>query len=330
MSWNLLREAFLAVGMITVLILSLWGITGQMPPLVVVESDSMVHDAESGEVGSIDAGDLILVHQYQTTKVITFAEASQPFNSYYGYSSHGMNGDVIIYEKNGLAGTPIIHRAILEAKPSLTQAVNDSTECNNSAYDSSLKACILSWDVPGTTLRNVSSISWVFDGNMTGEYDCQRDSQFNHGEVGMTQFLTIENWKPQRAGFMTLGDNNKCSVDQGWSPSKGGVVGASGLFDSDGVGVDAVSRNHLVGIAGGEIPWLGTVKLMMSGDGSPGTTQVPSASWGWLFVSIASVLALPIMLEPLLNRIIKGSPEVAEAEQERNYAGRFPANVSSA
>ena len=241
-----------------------------------------------------------------------------------------MNGDVIIYEKNGLAGTPIIHRAILEAKPSLTQAVNDSTECNTSVYDSSLKACILSWDVPGTTLRNVSSVSWVFDGNMTGEYDCQRNSQFNHGEVGMTQFLTIENWKPQRAGFMTLGDNNKCSVDQGWSPSKGGVVGSTGLFDSEGVGVDAVSRNHLVGIAGGEIPWLGTVKLMMSGDGSPGTSQVPSASWGWLFVSIASVLALPIMLEPLLNRIIKASPEVAEAEQERNYAGRFPANVSSA
>jgi hypothetical protein len=67
----------------------------------------------------------------------------------------------------------------------------------------------------------------------------------------------------------------------------------------------------------------------MSGNGSPGTNQVPSASWGWLFVSIASVLAIPIILEPLLNRIIKGSPEVAEAEQEHNYAGRFPVNVSS-
>ncbi|MDC0056118.1 S26 family signal peptidase [Deltaproteobacteria bacterium] len=330
MSWNLLREACLAVGMIGVLILSLWGITGQMPPLVVVESDSMVHNAESGEVGSIDAGDLILVHQYQTTKVITFAEATYPNNKHYGHSSHGMNGDVIIYEKNGEVGTPIIHRAILEAVPSLTKAANDSTDCNTSIYDSSLKACILSWDVPGTTLRNVSSISWVFDGNWTGEYDCQRNSQFNHGEVGMEKFLTIENWKPQRAGFMTLGDNNKCSVDQGWSPSKGGVAGATGLFDSNGVGVDAVSRSHLVGIAGGEIPWLGTVKLMMSGDGSPGTSQVPSASWGWLFISIASVLALPIILEPLLNRIINGSPEVAEAEQERNYAERFPVNVSSA
>ena len=49
----------LAVAMIAFLVLGLWAHTGTMPPLVVVESSSMIHE-ENGEVGSIDAGDLIL------------------------------------------------------------------------------------------------------------------------------------------------------------------------------------------------------------------------------------------------------------------------------
>ena len=46
--------------MIFVLIAALYAHTQSMPPLVVVESSSMVHDIE-GEVGSIDTGDLVLV-----------------------------------------------------------------------------------------------------------------------------------------------------------------------------------------------------------------------------------------------------------------------------
>ncbi|RJU97628.1 MAG: hypothetical protein DWC00_00865, partial [Candidatus Poseidoniales archaeon] len=55
----LIREVLLAGGMIVILIFALYAHTGSMPPLVVVESSSMIH-AEEGEVGSIDAGDLVL------------------------------------------------------------------------------------------------------------------------------------------------------------------------------------------------------------------------------------------------------------------------------
>ena len=58
---TLLREIVLAVGMISILVVALWAHTGSMPPLVVVESNSMQHDP-TGEVGTIDAGDLVLVH----------------------------------------------------------------------------------------------------------------------------------------------------------------------------------------------------------------------------------------------------------------------------
>ena len=87
---NLLREMLLAVAMISFLVLGLWAHTGTMPPLVVVESSSMIHD-ESGEVGSIDAGDLILVMDTPYDKIVTFAESSDQSNKNYGHEMHGMN-----------------------------------------------------------------------------------------------------------------------------------------------------------------------------------------------------------------------------------------------
>ncbi|MDG1537140.1 MAG: S26 family signal peptidase, partial [Candidatus Poseidoniaceae archaeon] len=115
---NLLREMVLAAGMIGLLVLGLFAHTGSMPPLVVVESSSMIHEL-NGEVGSIDAGDLVLVHNQPMDTVTTFAEASNPNHPQYGYEQHGMPGDVIIYDKNGEGGTPIIHRAILEVVPNI-------------------------------------------------------------------------------------------------------------------------------------------------------------------------------------------------------------------
>jgi len=79
----------LAVAMIAFLVLGLWAHTGTMPPLVVVESSSMIHE-ENGEVGSIDAGDLILVMDTPYDNIITFAEASDQSNKYHGYETHGM------------------------------------------------------------------------------------------------------------------------------------------------------------------------------------------------------------------------------------------------
>ena len=74
---TLLLELALAIGMIACLVGAMFVHTGSMPPLVVVESKSMIHD-EGGEVGSIDAGDLILVHNQPADTIVTFAEATDP------------------------------------------------------------------------------------------------------------------------------------------------------------------------------------------------------------------------------------------------------------
>ena len=312
----------LAVAMIAFLVLGLWAHTGTMPPLVVVESSSMIHE-ENGEVGSIDAGDLILVMDTPYDNIITFAEASERSNKYHGYETHGMEGDVIIYHKNGDEGTPIIHRAILRVEPSQTTspnrlAANDSDYCpNGGTWDSAVEdedgeigTCVLTWSVPGTNVTDSETITIRFDGYNAGYYDCKRMAHAN-----VEPYLVVWNWQPKHSGIVTLGDNNQCSVDQG-----GLVVnGSSGIHSASGV-AGPVREDWLVGVAGGEIPWLGTVKLMLSGADSPGTKYVPGSSFLFLAMVIGGIIFAPVGLEVMLKKIMQESPEMRQAKLEVDYS----------
>ncbi len=246
------REASLAIGLVTLILGSMWISTGTFPPMVVVESSSMMHESE-GSLGAIDPGDLILVLNKDRADVISFVEASQLGNENYGYESHGLPGDVIIYRKNGGSDTPVIHRALLEA-------VSNGT----------------GWDVPGTTLRNVATISWTLD------YPCSYH--------GGTYSLKVEDWVPEHSGFLTSGDNNNggCMIDQ---PSANGQGG--GLVDASGNPVEPVRDEWIVGIASSEIPWIGTIKLVTSGTAG----SVTAKSWYSLTITILMILLSPIWLE---------------------------------
>ena len=110
--------------------------TGNSPPVVVVESDSMMNDPD-GEIGAIDAGDLILVHAPESRKIITYAEAMERSIGSKIYESHGLPGDVIVYDKNGEDRTPIIHRAIIYARANFTETPDRvNSTCENGTFDS--------------------------------------------------------------------------------------------------------------------------------------------------------------------------------------------------
>ena len=302
--------------MIVVLIAALYAHTGNMPPLVVVESSSMIHDAD-GEVGSIDAGDLVLVHKSSFENIVTFAEATDPSNPYFGHKAHGMEGDVVIYKKNGETSTPIIHRAILRVVPNEAYPAESGPDsCSDGgSYDSawsingSQGACVLTWDVPGTDVVNQSSITIAFDGVDAGYYDCKR---FVH--EGVEPHLRVHKWVPKHSGLLTLGDANKCSVDQGHQA----VNGSSGLSTLDGSVIGPVQESWLVGRAGGEIPWLGAVKLMVSGTG-PGLQYVPGSSLMYLCACIGGILVFPMVADPLIRRIFSASPDNIQAQQEKAF-----------
>ncbi len=250
------REGSLAIGLVILLLGSMWVSTGSFPPMVVVESQSMMHD-EDGSIGTIDPGDLILVMNKNRVDVVTFVEATEAGNENFGHESHGLPGDVIIYRKNGGEDTPVIHRALLEA-------VSNGT----------------GWDVPGTTLRNVETITWTLD------YQCSYH--------GTTYNLRVEGWEPQHSGFLTSGDNNfgGCMIDQPGANSQG--IGA-GLLDADREPVEAVMDDWIVGVASSEIPWIGSIKLITSGTWE----SVTPKSWYSLTFLILIILASPLAFEQI-------------------------------
>ena len=259
MSSGIEREATLALGLVVLLLGSMWVATGSFPPMVVVESGSMMQE-EEGSLGAIDPGDLVLVMNPDRADIVTFAEATEPGNENFGYESHGMAGDVIIYKKNGLESyTPVIHRALLKAI------------ANSSG----------GWDVPGTTLRNVDSITWPLLG-----YECTYHSGVYN--------LTIYGWEPSHEGYLTAGDNNDCMIDQ---PSANQPQQGSGFF-VDGEPVQAVRGEWISGIASTEIPWLGAAKLVISGT----SDQVTYTTWRSLMLTIAVIISVPYILEFVMGR----------------------------
>ena len=304
-----IAKEVLAAGLLIALVVSsLWIATGSMPPLVVVESNSMMHN-EQGEIGAIDPGDLILLlDKSRHGEIMTYVEALEKNDG----EKHGKFGAVIIYKKNGLDGTPIIHRSIL--KVVAHTAVNPTEEgvCEDGAFDEHVQrndgtkgGCIVSWSVPGTNLKGVSNITLDLPG-----IKC-----IPEGHVTVQQAtLRIENWVPKHEGYLTLGDHNGCRVDQ-----RGAAIGAAGLTDSEGKGVESVREEWVVGVAGGEIPWLGSLKLLTLDQGE-GASQVPKSSWVKLAISIASLMLL-MQVDGIANRWLKKSPEIDQAKIESDAWG---------
>ena len=315
---SLLLELALAVGMIACLVGAMFIHTGSMPPLVVVESKSMIHNA-GGELGSIDAGDLILVHDQPGDTIVTYAEATDPNNPAFGYEQHGLEGDVIIYAKNGEEGTPIIHRAIMRVvaeETVLPDRTADSPCPEEATYDAERTAedglpgsCILTWSVPGTSVKNVVNVTVRFDGSDAAYYDCKRPAH-----AGVEAHLVVWQWQPEHEGMLTLGDNNKCSVDQG----AGATNGSAGVHSPSGV-VGPVRDTWVLGVAGGEIPWLGTVKLMVGGPDSYGTRDVPSSSFIALFGVLAVVLLAPQASDHVFRWWLSRSPELSELAKREQH-----------
>ncbi|MBI31597.1 MAG: hypothetical protein CMB72_03230 [Euryarchaeota archaeon] len=305
-SYGWIREILLAAGMILVLYSSLVLMTGSSPPMVVVESQSMMMD-ENSRIGSIDPGDIILVTDSDKRDVITYAEAVEPGSRFEGYSTHGMPGDVIIYKKNGGNDTPVIHRAILFVSANETTKIQTDGTCLEGeldeqliASDGSIGACILTWDVEGTSISNVSSINM----NLTG-YSC-----ISHG------YLVIQNWIPEHEGYLTSGDNpktNGCTVDQLIATgSSGSGPHYFGLRDEFGNPVTAVRSDWVSGIAGPEIPWFGIVKLAASSNSS----EVTSDAWTNLFLAVAILLGSVMVIEKTMSYLISSSPEFNHSTQE--------------
>jgi len=107
---SLLRDIFIALSLVLIILLALWIYTGQWfgAPMVAIESGSMMHPNEPfGRIGTIDAGDMVLLVKVNSKSDISPQIARDP-NEYHYWDY----GDVIIYRPYGDSNRDqIIHRA---------------------------------------------------------------------------------------------------------------------------------------------------------------------------------------------------------------------------
>ncbi len=108
---SLVRDIFVALLLVFIIISALWAYTGQWfgTPMVAIESGSMMHLNEPfGRIGTIDAGDMVLLVKVNSRSDIVTEIEKDPDNFHYG-----MHGDVIVYRPYGdVDRDQIIHRAM--------------------------------------------------------------------------------------------------------------------------------------------------------------------------------------------------------------------------
>ncbi|UCC92949.1 MAG: S26 family signal peptidase [Thermoplasmata archaeon] len=287
----LVQDVVVALVVVAIVLGSLYVYGGRWPPMVVVESESMQHDDELSFISVIDTGDLTLVRTLENAgRPTTWVEGRET-----GYQTYSEFGDVIIYHKNGQGlTTPIIHRAIVRIvynevgggfdvptlDPPVENAVDSFTiEGFRSYHNGRLEIIDLKIDVR-TILNN-----------------------FNAAGV------------EPHGGIITKGDHNR-EVDQyslpAWSGPGPAPPGLSRL-------VEPVLDGWIVGVARGEIPWFGLIKLWARGQTA--NHPAPLNSGPNLMFSVALLLVAPFLAESIIIEYRNLHPKEEKKGKRRRRGG---------
>ncbi|MBW3583109.1 MAG: S26 family signal peptidase [Euryarchaeota archaeon] len=270
----LIRDLGIAVLIIVVILGGLWGYTGQpfpsQPPLVVVESGSMMHPTEDnpyGKFGTIDPGDLILVKDINGPYDVVTLHGSRATGSAAdmpgggGREGYGLGGDVVIYQQkfcDSTRTTPIIHRAV-----TWVEVRTGAGGTRSYSYH----------DADGNWLRDRPTVT------LAGMHISQVDA-FEH------------------SGWITKGDNPLTNEQADQSRSSNICTHT------------AIRPEWVIGKARGEIPWIGLLKFIFQGNNvdprsdwcNVGRAVAPCDTFGMLWVSLAILIAIPVVLDLALRK----------------------------
>lgn len=278
-----LRDAGVALLFVIIILLSMFAFTGQWPPLVVIESQSMMHNKNSiSEIGVIDTGDLVLVQKVdEPSEIVTYMDG---FTN--GHRTYGDYGDVVVYKNRGSeTTTPIIHRAIIYLEFNSTDM----------SYRSE-------------SLRDVPSYKWTTtDKNDTWDHLTSALIIYYVSYDPVTVTIDIPTVRahtasessgvPQSA-FITKGDNNP-TIDQ-----------VTSYFSP-------VQMKWIVGKARGEIPWFGLLKLWAT---NTLRGEAPSNSVRDLWISVALIVISPVLVDITLTVKERRAISRARAREARRSA----------
>jgi signal peptidase len=235
--------------------------SGAWPPLVVIESRSMQHSSTESFIGTIDTGDMVILKKVGSSgEVRTYLDSLAD-----GYQTYGEYGDVIVYRPYGSdSRTPIIHRALFRME-----------------YNSSGGG----FDIP--VLGEIPLSMWSVTGGPKDWHNLKTEITltgigYNQVTVRLNVSTILGNFVHYNmvpfSGLVTLGDNNRGIVDQMtdicWTP---------------------VRADWVSGVARGELPWFGLLKLWITGPAPDG--PVPENSKTALFISLGVLIGGPIAID---------------------------------
>lgn len=278
----MLRDAGIAFAFVASILLIMYAYTGLWPPLVVVESDSMMHSEDNTSyIGVIDTGDMVLVKDIDSADDVT--TYLQGFVD--GHRTYGDYGDVIVYKKQGLdVSTPIIHRAVLYL------------EVNAPDYDS--YRCAELRDLPDDKWALTAGDTWEDITGVITIYDYGYNEAVVTVNVGSILSSFDRGHSVPTSGFITRGDHNRW-VDQTYGDNSAPV-------DPDWV----------VGKARGELPWFGLLKLWFTDSLK---SEAPDNSVRNLWIAIAVIVIVPISIDAVLTFRIRKKIAVKREMARRQY-----------
>jgi signal peptidase len=273
----LVQDVVVALVVVAIVLGSLYVYGGRWPPMVVVESESMQHDHELSSIGVIDTGDLTLVRTLENAgPPVTWVEGRDD-----GHSTYSEFGDVIIYHKNGQSQTtPIIHRAVIRIE-----------------YDPVSEG----FDVPDLDIEDETE-SFVIE-----DFHSYHNGEMELVDLVIDVKVILNNFgnagREPHGGIITKGDHNR-EVDQyslpAWSGTGPAPPGLSRL-------VEPVEDDWIVGVARGEIPWFGLIKLWARGQTE--AHPAPVNSGPNLMIAVALLLVAPFLAESAILEYRKLHPK---------------------
>ncbi len=299
-AWDLIKDVIIAFIIVIIIIGSIYLYTGNWPPVVVVESNSMQHSNDESYLSVIDTGDLVLVKKIDgRNDVVTYMEGLRT-----GHETYSEFGDVLIFRKNGYTDTtPVIHRAIIWVEYNETGESFDIPELKHHKAGVGDEG---EWYVVGGEQR------WY---NLSGTI-VLKDIGHDHLPVTINLGTILGIYGSQgvepHSGFITLGDNNRGSYDQG------------NMDDGHGDRVRPVKPEWIVGKGRGELPWFGLIKLYFQNQSIRETA--PSNSWTMLFVTLVLIIGVPICIDIFLilyERRKAKMEEKKEKEEEEEEEEEF-------
>ncbi|MEE3276543.1 MAG: hypothetical protein VX193_01790, partial [Candidatus Thermoplasmatota archaeon] len=219
-------------------------------------------------IGPIDTGDLVLVKSAERDDIVTYLEGKQT-----DYKRYGDYGDVIIYYKNGL-----------RSGCNLGENLNEA-DCNQRDGE---------WIAATPVIHR--AMAWVEVRDDGSYYLPEIDMEFSNGklvlaEIGLPPGAPLTGL--EHSGYITKGDStSNRHPDQ--------------LTHRDFYGQDVqpVQPEDIIGMARGELPWFGLIKLRLTQPAS--YASAPEECRQMLWLSLTTIIIGPFVVQRIWERRREG------------------------